>query len=219
MAISFDKSGSATGTTNASIALAAAEANELAIIVVDIFTSDLPIGTPTVNGSSAGVTQFGGDFTGIRSGQTIRFYYLVNPPTSSVPYATTGEVNGVQIYVGLYKGAAQSGIPDSINHTDSTVSVGITLSTTVVASNCWLFSLYEASGSGANNNTAGTGTTIRETIASSSIGDSNGVVGTGSQSMGWVGARTNSGGIILSIAPVGAIGATANNLSLVGVGT
>ena len=197
MAIAFDTSGSGTGANSASVSLTAAAANEVAIIVVDLLSTDT-IGTPTVGGSSTGVTQIGSDFT--NSGQTVRFYYLVNPPTTSSAYAVSGATDGIQIYVELFSGASTTSPIDS-NNTGTSATTNITLSTTVVASNCWLMSFFRCFGSGINDNAGGAGTTLRQTIASSSIGDSNATVGTGSQSMSWTGGRQTSHGFIISIAP------------------
>jgi len=97
-----------------------------------------------------------------------------------------------------YTGAKQSAQPDSTNKGTSTGAT-LALSTTVVATNCWLV----ASGCDFDGLSAGTGMTLRQTSGADAIGDSNAVVGTGSQSMTWnVATTTNpTSGVIASFAP------------------
>jgi hypothetical protein len=201
MAISFDTSGQANAGQNPTFNLAAAQANEIAIIFVQYSSTSVSISTPTVNGSSTGVTKIGSTYTA-DNGEKIEAYYLVNPPTSSVAYAVSASVNDdVTLYVGLYKGVNQGAV-DS-NNTGSNASTSVTLSTTVVAANCWLVSTVYGHGSGVGTPTAGTGTTVRQSRVGQGLGDSNGTVGTGSQSMGWTntGTGTNWSGFIVSLAP------------------
>ncbi len=82
-------------------------------------------------------------------------------------------------------GAAQSSPIDSHNiaQTVGSTPTSVTISTTVVASNAWLIGLGWARGGGPV--VGGAGTTIRLSAggAIEGIGDSNGTVGTGSQSL------------------------------------
>jgi len=126
-------------------------------------------------------------------------YYLINPTTGahnvviSASSSTTIYSDSVS-----YTGVRQSAQPDSKNKGTETGAT-FTLSTTVVSSNCWLVSnAIDFDGA-----SAGAGTTLRVQSGASNVGDSNAVVGTGSQSMAWnVSATTNpTSGVIASFAP------------------
>lgn len=109
-----------------------------------------------------------------------------------------------------YTGAKQSGQPDSSfkDLYNTTGHTSWSLSTTVVASNCWLVAgMVDDS----NAPTAGSGTTMRQNSASGYGGfDSNGTVSTGSQTLNFAfSSSTKQTGIIVSIAPSVAA-ATAN---------
>lgn len=215
MAIAFDKSGSGTnGGATATVSLDAAATNELAVIFVKGPTA-ASFSNVTVDGVAA--TQIGSTFDW-NSENTLAAYYFVNPPTSSVTYsATTSVADGINIFVQLYSGAD---IPNANNTGSDTGSTNITLSVVVPTNNSWLASQFLCTGSGANTNAGGAGTTVRQTIASNSSGDSNTAVGTGSQSMAWTGGRLRSSGFIVAIPPTGAAGATrdARMLTILGVG-
>lgn len=106
-------------------------------------------------------------------------YQLIAPATGAhtvdiVSFNTWGTVIS-------YSGVKQTGFPDSTATGVGTTATTITASTTVVASNCWLtmtLPFWQA-----NSSTAGTGTTIRGTQSNRAMYDSNGTVGTGSQSL------------------------------------
>lgn len=201
MAIAFDKADSALGnsSTTATVALAAVAANETAIIFAwnDSATT---FSSVTVNGSSSGVTQIGSVFTEA-GGDQWRAYYLYNPSTSSVNYTVTvtGADPYCRIFVELFSGTASD--PTDSSNSGAVSSTTLTLSTTVVASNCWLVSAARRLNNGTLS--AGTGSTLRDQAnVANIVGDSNGTVGTGSQSMSW--NLTESGpmaGFIVSIKP------------------
>lgn len=97
-----------------------------------------------------------------------------------------------------YTGCASSQ-PDSTNGSDNggAKTSSLTLSTTVVASNCWLVgSIY-----GGGSYSGGSGTTKRTTSFSTAIMDSNGTVGTGSQSLVMNQGNDFVAANIVSIAP------------------
>lgn len=118
-----------------------------------------------------------------------------------------------------YTGCSSSQPDSQANSTNGgSQTAALTISTTVVASNCWLAgSIY-----GGGSYTAGTGTTQRTTgIGGFSIMDSNATVGTGSQSLVMNQANDFVTANIVSIAPVTAAAATfiARGFTLLGVGT
>lgn len=121
--------------------------------------------------------------------------------TVAVSFTGTGTVAVInQSYTGVSQGGLDSF--SSFGSAGGSEASPGTQSTTVVASNCWLV------GNHANGNTAstaGAGTTQRGTVTSgiNFYGlDSNGTVGTGSQSLQvtWTGNNSN-GFIVASIAP------------------
>lgn len=153
-------------------------------------------------------------------------YYLVAPATgtNSVVCSTSGTTTQEGGST-TYTGASQTGQPDSFSSNSSAGTETFTLTTTVVASNSWLVGVC---GSNGGNITAGSGTTLR---TGAPVGfqvrgvDSNGVVGTGSQSLACVNSgdpSTEWGGVIASIKEVGGGGGggggAPKNLPLIGVG-
>ena len=125
-------------------------------------------------------------------------YYLIAPATGAnnivISRSNSGSINSCST---SYTGAKQSSQPDSSNTNSVLSDTTLTYSTTVVASNCWLVAWSDGA------NTAGAGTTTRNTSGSASgIGDSNGTVSTGSQSLIFtVGGAGQIEGVIASIAP------------------
>ncbi len=206
MAIAFDKTGSANtvaGTTVTLSSFAATSDNSIAIIYLFKDTGDTVTGV-TVNGNAATYVNKQ-NLTGTQWGY---IYYYLNPPTSAVNYVATSSASSYwDIAVSIYSGAKQSGQPDS-NNTGS-ASPSVTLSTTVVASDCWLASYARNTVSGVP--AAGTGTTSRGTTSLFRYGDSNGTVGTGAQTMQYTAAAGTTGGIIVSIAPSVAGGSVNSN--------
>jgi len=98
-----------------------------------------------------------------------------------------------------YTGVKQSGLPDS-SATGTDATGNYTATTTVVASDCWLFSSSRSNGSP----TAGASTTIRDVLDGGSClsADSNATVGTGSQSLNFtVSPGGETGWLVCSFAP------------------
>lgn len=150
--------------------------------------------------------------------QWLSIWYLIAPATgaNNIVVGVSGTSDGLYGMGSSYTGAKQSGQPDSSN--TGTATGNLTLSTTVVANDSWLYSIARNATSGLPS--AGTGTTIRGTGVAFNQGDSNAGVGTGSQSMGWNAAAGTTGGVIVSIAPAGGGGgATLGGfMNLLGVG-
>lgn len=204
-AIGFDTSGAADSggdTGAAAVSLAASGANEKAMMFV-AWEVAMSFSTLTVNGSASGVTQIGSEFSNATINLDCRCYYLDNPPTSSVSYALSASPSFTcRIAVNLYSGTA-TGAEDS-TATNSAVADTLTVTTTVVASNCWLVGVGMGFPSGGNAITGGSGTTMRSGAPTTFFysADSNGTVGTGSQSLIFNKASgTTMGGFVVSIAP------------------
>lgn len=129
-------------------------------------------------------------------------WYILNPGSGSTVQATRSSgINGFAIATIYYTGAKQSGQPDSSATPSSGASTAFSPATTVVASGCWLVSTVRNPSGGI---AASTGSTARCNFIATSgpgFGDSNGTVGTGSQSMTWTGTSDVWNGVIFSIAP------------------
>ena len=153
--------------------------------------------------------------------ETVYIYSLVNPATGNVVVSSSGSI-GISSVSASYTGAKQSAQPDSSAGVNAALATSITLTTTVVASDCWLvgFGGWAAGGS----ISGGSGTTIRaqEGTFGNALGDSNGTVSTGAQSL-ILNKDSGSGnvtGAIISIAPfVAAVIGTTPRRTLMGVGS
>lgn len=147
-------------------------------------------------------------------------YYLVAPSTGTHAIVCTTSSSILQEGSSVsYTGAKQTGQPDSTNTGGSGAATSFTLSTTVVATNCWLVGVLRDNGAGPS---AGTGTTLRVTFGTFAAiqVDSNGTVGTGSQSLqATVGVAAAWSGIVASMAAVDSVtGPPVGSLMLLGVG-
>lgn len=202
-AIAYDTSGTASGNPTASVSLTAnGTANSIAVIYYAYGTGQCSNpGTPTVGGSTTGVTQLISDVTDTPTGNTEGFYYLLNPPTSSSAYAVNCN-DGISIYVSIYNGVRQTSIPDSWAKGTGVGCAAFTLNTTVVTANSWLVAYFACSGAGTTVQTTGnSGTTIRQGV-NTVIADSNAAVGTGSQTLSFTNTgRTTSNEVVFSFAP------------------
>lgn len=109
-------------------------------------------------------------------------FYLVAPATGAnnivVTWATATGINSC--IAASYTGASQTGVPDSQNTGNVSSSASITVSTTVVASDCWLLGVIRSSNTTLSSGTNGTIRQPGNTNGSQALVDSNGTVGTGS---------------------------------------
>ena len=146
---------------------------------------------------------------GAAAGTETSLWRLVAPATGANSISVALSVSNIyqEISASSYTGVNQTTPIDSSNTGQSASSgnsavTSISLSTTVVAASCWLVGYVWSRGSAP---AVVSGTTQRTANASafSTVGDSNGTVGTGSQTLSWT---TSSGawpgGVIVSIAPV-----------------
>lgn len=182
-------------------------------------------GTPSITGVTYnGVAMTFIARTDSQSNERTELWYLVAPATGAnnvvISVSGSSKIAGGAI---SYTGAAQTGQPDSSNVSPSPTSgTSVTVSTTVVASGCWLV------GCGVTGNAtiaAGTGMTQRANRAGDGsfdttiTGDSNGTVGTGSQSLQITnGASDSIGLVVASFAPVAAAATALPYRALMGVG-
>lgn len=136
-----------------------------------------------------------------------RWQYLsifTNPATGVHNIDTVGLVSWSQSGGTSYSGCAQSGQPDSSNNVNTTSTTSISVSTTVVATGCWLVGMiYSGYTSGSWTNATIRGTSF--STVGQAVVDSNATVGTGSQSLTGTGSPSASYVfVIMSIAPVAA---------------
>lgn len=227
MALAFDASthgGTNASTTSLSITHTAAGSNRIAVVKVYHSTG----GGATLTG----VTYDGAACTNIDtqsngSGFNESLWYLIAPSTTAGAsvVATFSAAAFCTMAVSTYTGAMQSSQPDASGKSSATTT-GLTVSATVLKTNCWLVGGFETNTTGIDG---GTGTTRRSTNSdagngySSMICDSNAIVARGSQSL------VSSHGSALTVGVVASIAATdsalpatsskfASNRTLLGVG-
>lgn len=212
MAIAFENTVSAyTGSgTSVTVAHAAGASGRKAILVI-LSTLATPTAV-TVDGVAA--TAVRATLFTVIAGS---IYYFDSPPSGSVNYvATQAATDEIEIGVLIYSGMATGGADSSADNI--VVDTTLTVTTTVVASGCWLTGLSISSGS---LPAAGTGTTVRTGATDTRIvgADSNATVGTGSQSLQFTTTPASAIRGVIASFTTGATVDTAKNLSLLGVGT
>lgn len=168
--------------------------------------------TGSVSDTDTAYTYNGDGFTAVPSGKSsylgaaregVALYYLIAPDTGTNSLSVSHSSNGKRIWGVSYTGAHQSTpIDSSTNAAPGGAATTTSPTTTVVAANCWLFAGVSTDQGG---ETAGASTTERGSAAGGSITvDSNGTVGTGSQSLNVTHSSTSTRAYaIASIAPVG----------------
>ena len=197
MAIAFDVS--SIGTYNGTTWTHTCTGNNLYLMVAMPNSSSPPTG---VTYAGVSMTLLGNSTDGYLS-----VWGLYGPATGANSIIMSGgDAGSYEIGVAVsYTGVLQSGQPDSLAK-GVTATTGNTVSTTVVASNCWLV------GFGSAYSTSLTGYTTGQTNRKSGtyftgayyiISDSNGAVSTGSNSVTFTttGTPTYNDGIILSLVP------------------
>jgi hypothetical protein len=204
MAIAYVASGENYSAAATSLTVTLTPSGSDRFVVVSALTGDGNfLGVPKSGG--AGGSDMTVITTAVVSAQYHQMYYYIAPPASSTEfYQPVSGSRGFDMAAVVYSGVKQtSGAIDSFAAIASG-AVPRTFSTTVVASDCWLVSM-------ARNVTTGvvaphTGTTGRTNGTLHDTGDSNGTVGTGSQSMAWTDSSGSVYGIIFSLAPATAAG-------------
>lgn len=216
MAIAYDSSAQGTSSGSSITFSHTCTGSNLALVVFSRFYQGDHVTGVTYN--SVAMTQVNKRQDSAGNDAYTYFYILTAPSTGANNVVISADASPSISFGGTaasYTGAKQTGQPDSSNSQSST-SATMTMSTTVVASNCWLVG-------GTSNfraTSAGTGTTNRQQIAGDpvTLSDSNGTVGTGSQSLEWTQSdSTISAQHILSLAP-SASAVTPSTLLLMGVG-
>lgn len=142
---------------------------------------------------------------GVASHRWIYGYYIQGQSgTHNLVANFSGSADAIRLAATSYTGVTQTGL-DSHNTNTATAATSITLTTTVVAPSCWTAAVFWGNGGVVS---ASTGTTARINQGSDAyiLGDSNGTVGTGSQSMAATAPLGSFDGVIVSFAPFTAVG-------------
>lgn len=185
MAIARDAtSHTSNNGTTASVTHTITGSNTILIAVLVHNTNEA--GTVTFNGTS--MTSIA---RASRNGRTAELFYLIAPTSGAHSLAASWATSGNGVIMGMsYTGAKQSGQPDAFNtgtQQNGSSNQALTVTATVVASNCWLVGGYTDDHTAGDPSLVGTGTSLNvfdfDTNASGYGIDSNGTVGTGSQSL------------------------------------
>lgn len=197
MAIAYDATSRGTGTASHTCS-----GSERILIVSAVSQSGTSV--PTYNGVS--MTSLTSQTTAHHKHEV---FYLIAPATGANNIVCTGGTWVATSYTGVSQVA-----PIDSSNSGQTASYTINVATTVVASNCWIVSATGASfnsnsyTSNSNRTDRFTSTVIQPATPymNTSIGDSNGTVGTGSQSTthsqtGGAGTGYSIVGIDLSLSP------------------
>jgi len=224
MAIAIDTSGT-IGTINNPVTSITYAFNNSAgnFLSVGVLTT----ASQTISGvtyNSVALTKIGGIPTWGNQPLKIELWGLSSPATGSNNIVVSASSGPIYSTAMSHSGTATTGQPDSFNTGFNASNVAsLAVSTTVVSSNCWLIGL--ACGDNGNNPSAGSGTTLRSTIATDAyiaLFDSNGTVGTGSQTLNFAfSPNQHPGAIVASIKPPGSSSSikTINGLALASVKT
>ena len=218
MAIAFDAASGGATTAASSLTFAHTCTGSDLILFVGAFNGTNNVTGVTYNGVAMTLV----DTAVAQAGVNYKLFYLINPATgaNNVVISTDVASNVLRGVSTSYTGSAQSGQPDSFSKVQGAQTYPLAISTTVVAANCWL---VMAGGNVDDGQNAGTNTTSRVAVNSMEMFDSNATVGTGAQVLNATStvSPTNSGFVIVSLAPAGGAAGTARDarlLTLLGVG-
>ncbi len=196
MSIALDTS--AVGGQNKTYSYTCTGSNLLLLVwVVDPNAGTSAVTYNAVSMTNSGITSADGNY----------LYYLINPATGAhnvviTTTSTAAQINSIAV---SYTGVKQSGFPDSLTYSSTAQITPLTVSTTVIASNCWLINFGTAFA--ASSPSDATNKTQRQTAVSfvnfgTICSDSNGTVSTGSNSTIFTPTTQTNGSLVLSIAPV-----------------
>lgn len=194
MAIAFDASSKATTTSSSTTwSHTCTGANQILFVAGDVGAS--PLATVTYNGVSMNALA-----NIVAGANKFQIFYLLNPTSGANTISASGLGTGLCGTASSYTGVQSTGAGflDSSADNGPTNTSSFTTSTSVVAPNCWLIGFGQAGIS--NNNMLGLSSNLTDRVLETGgpenttervvLSDSNGVVGTGSQSI----TLTSSGG-------------------------
>ena len=136
------------------------------------------------------------------NGLQFDIWYLINPTTGSHTLSFTDSSTVYGIVAGSYTGAKQSGQFDSSNNAQAVNNTSLSVSDTIVQTNCWQVGVILAWGF-AGTITTSSNITDRVTVTDSTnttvlmLSDSNAVTGIGSHTVNWNQSQGNGSGAVL----------------------
>lgn len=214
--IAFDAS--ATGTTGSGATISWSHTCTGSNLILWVFVEGGNANTTDITGvtyNSVALTKANAYVNNQNRGSYL--WYLINPATGTNTVTVSNSSGAFAAASSCsYTGVKQSGQPDSSGTGTTASGTSVTASTTVVASGCWLVGGTRFT-SASPVLTAGAGTTKRaSSSAEMFIGDSNGTVSTGSQSLVFNNAETGvADAVVCSFAPATS---TPTSLASLGVG-
>lgn len=201
MAIAFDAASGANSASNvSSINWNHTVTGSDTVLFVMVDTGN---NSPSVTFNGVSMTSLG---TANAGGYYATLFGLLAPAsgTHTVVVTLGSGTNAISGNSTSYTGMNQSLTPDSSNTGTGTDGTTLTVSTTVVGANAWL--MMGAGGERPTTYVAGSGTTLRDSQVNalpigSALVDSNGTVGTGSQSLAVLNNLPSMAAIIVSWLP------------------
>ncbi len=212
MAIAFDNSSSGSGVGSSTFSWNHTCAGSNRILLIGIFwrkTSAQTLNSVTYNGVA--MTQIGTDINNGLSNINYSVFYIIAPAVGPNTILATWSAS-IIIFSGVslsYTGVKQTGQPDSFNNGFNSNST-ITVATNVVGSGCWGIGFCTSdAGLGVSTLTSDKTDRVLVTNNYNRGSDTNGIIGTGSQSIqftqdGSASSRLNLA-FYISISPVEAI--------------
>lgn len=147
-------------------------------------------------------------------------WYLAGPTTGTNNVVVTFSPNAGWVgFSSSYSGCSQTGIPDAYGTALGTTADTLDVSATVVATDCWMVTVFCDDTGAAVAPDAGF-LTRESTGASEELADSDGTVGTGAQTCTWTAGSGNTtmGALITSFAPAAAAAGSTRSRMLMGIG-
>ncbi len=205
MALSFDTSASGSGSVSTTCSWSHTCTGADILFVAFYWGQDAGQTISSVKYNGVSMTFV--DTVNAGTSSNLSVYYLVAPSAGANTVLVTFSASvfnsaGVSL---SYIGANQTGQPDSKNKGTNTNSTTITVSTTVVASNCWGIGFCTADGATVSSLVSNKTDRVLRTTNHYILGaDTNGTIGTGSQSIQFTqnaGSFQENLALYLSVAP------------------
>lgn len=177
-------------------------------------TADTSAGISAASYNSVSMSNYVSEHGGASS-VNVDIFGLIAPSAGAHTVSITGSSGNNASWAASYSGCKQSGQPDASDKNLTNSSNSITCSPSVVSPVCWMFAVFNVSVGGVDNNTVTMGSAVSNRGTTQgwtaqrhgNIGDSNGIVGTGSQ----ICSATSGGGTpAVSACAIAAISFLAN---------
>lgn len=203
MAIAFDATSSSSNSGSATLTYQHTCTGTNLFLGVSIYDQSVGDNVTGVTYNGVAMTKSDSQLLSGDGGTYQSLWYLFGPSTgiNDIIVTRSSSANAMVAQSTSLTGCNQSAIDSHAKVVDAGSPSSLAITTTVVASNCWLVGGCR---NGCGVITAGSGTTVRIAASSVTIGDSNGTVGTGSQSLNFNGPACGPSAFaacVLSIAP------------------